>query len=211
MLTDLTIAIDSPLTIHHYPIKMEENFSPQQSLALIQNMIAKTKNNLAENRLYFLFWGWITFIAILSQFALIVWLQYERHYLVWLITIPASIFTVIYSVRYERKTGVRSFVGDSMSALWVGIGISFGILSFIISKSPGGWNYCWPFFILFYGLGTFVSGMLIQFRPLIVGGIINWVLAIVCVFLPMEYQLLMGALAILTSYIIPGHLLPSKN
>lgn len=190
---------------------MEENFSPQQSIALIQNMIAKTKNNLAENRIYFLFWGWVTFIAILSQFALIVWLKYERHYLVWLITIPASIITVIYSMRHERREKVRSFVGDSMSALWVGMGVSFGVLSFIISHLPGGWNNCWPFFILFYGLGTFVSGMLIQFRPLVVGGILNWALAIVSVFLPVEYQLLTAALAILTSYIIPGHLLPNKN
>lgn len=190
---------------------MEENFLPQQSLALIHNMIAKAKNNLAENRVYFLFWGWLTFIAILAQFVLKVWLQYDRHYLVWLISVPAVIFTIIYSARHERKSGVKTFVSDSMGALWTGLGISFGVLSFLISRLPGGWENCWPFFILFYGLGTFVSGMIIQFRPLVVGGIFNWVLAIVCAFLPFDYQLLMGALAILTSYIIPGHLLPSKN
>lgn len=36
---------------------MEENFSPQESLQLIQSMISKTKTNISENRFYFLFWG----------------------------------------------------------------------------------------------------------------------------------------------------------
>ena len=70
-----------------------------------------------------------------------------------------------------------------------------------------GWQYCFPFFILFYGLGTFISGKLIRFTPLIIGGIINWILAAVSVHFPYDDQMLFAAGALLTSYIIPGHLL----
>jgi hypothetical protein len=41
----------------------EEKFSPEQSLQLIQSMISKTKQDLSENGIYFLVWGWLTFIA----------------------------------------------------------------------------------------------------------------------------------------------------
>jgi hypothetical protein len=81
----------------------------------------------------------------------------------------------------------------------------------IISRLPGSWLHAWPFFILFYGMGTFISGKFLQFRPLVIGGIFNWVLALACLFVPYDYQMLLAALAILTSYIIPGHLLNNTN
>ncbi|MEN9686504.1 MAG: hypothetical protein RLZZ28_2290, partial [Bacteroidota bacterium] len=50
-------------------------------------------------------------------------------------------------------------------------------------------------------------GRLIHFRPLIIGGLINFGLAAISVKFSFDYQLLIGAIAILISYIIPGHLL----
>ena len=190
---------------------MEDNFSPQDSLQLIHSMISKTKANLRENRIYFLLWGWVSFIAIISQFILKVMLRYERHYLVWLVTIPTVIFTIIYSRRTHNGQAVKTYIGESMSNLWTGIGISFFILSLIISSSNGGWNNAWPFFILFYGLGTFVSGRILQFSPLVIGGIFNWALAIASIYVAYDYQLLLAATAILTSYIIPGYLLGTNK
>lgn len=189
---------------------MEENFTPQQSLQLIESMIKKVRSDIGANRFYFLFWGWTTFLALLAQFTLKVVMQYRHHYLVWVCVVPAVIFTIIYSNRHQRKT-VSTYVGDSMKYLWMGIGISFFILSFIISNTTGGWLIAYPFFILFYGLGTFISGMFLKFKPLIIGGIFNWMLACICVLLPYDYQLLTAAVAILSSYIIPGHIIQTHR
>jgi apolipoprotein N-acyltransferase len=121
------------------------------------------------------------------------------------------IITIIKSNK-QSSSSYSTYVGDSMKYLWIGIGISFFVLSIIISQTPGSWYIAYPFFIMFYGLGTFVSGMFLKFKPLIIGGIFNWVLACVCVLLPYDYQLLMAAAAILTSYIIPGHIIqPLKS
>lgn len=186
---------------------MEENFNPHQSLAVIQSMINKTRSNLSENRFYFLLWGWLCFFAFLMQFVLKTVVRYQHHYIVWFLTIPAVIITIMYSKRQGQKEMVRTYTGENMGNLWMGIGISFFILSIIISNLPDGWLYAYPFFILFYGMGTFVSGRILQFRPLVTGGIINWILALVCIYVEYDYQLLLGAAAILASYIIPGHLL----
>lgn len=186
---------------------MEENFSPQQSLQLIQAMINKTKTDISDNRFYFLLWGWYAFIAMLVQFYLKVGAGYERHYFVWLGTIPAVIITIIHSARANRKKSARTYIGESMSYLWSGVGISFFVLCVIITSTKEGWMYSYPFFILLYGLGTFISGRMLKFTPLVVGGIFNWVLACVSANVSFDYQLLCGAAAILTSYIIPGHLL----
>ena len=190
---------------------MEEHFSAEDSLQLIRSMIDKTKARLSENRFYFLLWGWVTFLAILLQFFLKVVLQYEHHYLVWLAVLPTMFITMRYSAQRHKNRSVRTYIGDSMSYLWTGIGISFFVLSFIISNARDGWMNGYPFFILFYGLGTFVSGRILKFTPLILGGIFNWVLAIVSIYVHFDYQLLLAAAAILTSYIIPGHLLGTNK
>lgn len=166
---------------------------------------------MSENSIYFLFWGWFSFIAILTQFFLKVVLHSKYHYLVWTLTIPMVIITILYSIKRQRTKAIRTYVGDNMGYLWTGIGVSFFILSFIVSNASEGWNFSYPFFIMLYGLGTYVSGKIIQFRPLVVGGIINWVLACSSVFFSFDYQLLFAAAALLSSYIIPGHLLGVKK
>ena len=90
------------------------------------------------------------------------------------------------------------------------MGISYFVLSMILTKV--GWETSvFPFFIMMYGLGTFVSGSILQFRPLVIGGIIAWALAIGAVYVEYDYQMLFGAAAILVSYIIPAYMLRSGN
>lgn len=190
---------------------MPDHFSPQQSLQLIQSMIAKTKSHMGENRFYFLLWGWVVLLAILVQFVLKVVLHYRHHYLVWLVTIVAVFATIWHNRRQSSKSKVRTYVGESMNSLWMGIGISFFVMSFIISAGIG-WLHAWPFMILMYGLGTFISGKILQFKPLVVGGIANWLIATVTVFLPYDYQLLAAAAAVAISYLIPAYLIkPEKQ
>ncbi len=191
---------------------MQEDFSPQQSLQLISAMIEKTRANMSENTFYFLLWGWVIFLTILLEFVLKNFIRYEYHYMVWLVTFPATAITLLHAAKRRRQRSFTTYVGESMGNLWAGIGISFFVLSFIISNTKEGWANAYPFFILFYGLGTFVSGRIIKFTPLVVGGIFNWVLACIAAFVPYDFAMLLAAAAILTSYIIPGHLLRSyKN
>ena len=48
----------------------EENFSPKDSLQVIHSMIEKTKQDISDNAIHFLVWGWITFLACVGQFIL---------------------------------------------------------------------------------------------------------------------------------------------
>ncbi len=189
---------------------MQEHFSPQQSLQLIQSMIAKTKSDIGANRYYFLLWGWIVFGAILTQFFLKVVFKYQHHYAVWLVTFVAVALTIWRNKHDDKKSGVRTYIGDSIGYLWMGLGISFFVMTFIISVSIG-WLHAWPFMILMYGVGTFISGKILQFSPMVVGGIINWIIAAACPFVAYDYQLLLAAAAIAVSYIIPAYLIKKEK
>ena len=188
----------------------EEKFTPQESISLIQAMISKTKQRMSDDSIYYLVWGWITFTACTAQFVLKHIYEYEKHYMVWCLTIVGVIFSAWYGSRQERAKKVKTYVGDSIKYLWIGMGIAYFVLSMILTKY--GWDkIVFPFFIMLYGLGTFISGNIIQFRPLVYGGIIASGLAIGAAYVEYDYQMLFAAAAILLSYIIPAYMLRYKN
>jgi hypothetical protein len=192
------------------PAMKEENFSPEQSLQLIQSMISKTKQTMSDNSIYFLVWGWITFFACTAQFILKHIYQYDKHYLVWAVTIVGIVFTNYRGMKEGKKVKVKTYLDESMSYLWIGMAACFFVLSLILTKL--GWGFSvFPFFIMLYGLGTFVSGNFLKFRPLIIGGVCAWLLAIGATFASYDYQMLFGAAAILISYIIPAYLLQRRD
>jgi hypothetical protein len=187
-----------------------ENFSPQESLKLIQSMIEKTRQDMGDNSKYFLLWGWVTFVACIGQYVLKNVFDYEKHYLVWLLIIPAIIVSTYMGIKEERAQKANTYIGDSMKYLWMGMGISFFVLGMILSRL-GPNNSIFPFFMLLYGLGTFVSGKILQFKPLVYGGLAAWAMAIASVYFNYDYQILFAAAAILVSYIIPAYMLRYKN
>jgi hypothetical protein len=190
-------------------MQQQSNFSPDESLKLIQAMIGKAKSEFTDNAFYFLMWGWLVLASALLQYVLFVWIKVNWHYMAWLLIVPAIVYTIFRSTRDASKRKVTTYIDESIGALWQGIGISFNALMaifFII-----GWQQAYPFFILMYGIGTFISGGIIRFKPLQVGGALCWVLAVLTALLPYAEQILMLALAILISYLIPGYLLKKQG
>jgi hypothetical protein len=188
----------------------EENFSPQDSIRIIQSMISRTQQSISDKSIYFLVWGWITFVACTGQFILKHVYNYEKHYVVWWLVIVGIAFSAWYGIKGDKNRKVRTYVGDSIKYLWIGMGIAYFVLSMILSKY--GWDkIVFPFFIMLYGLGTFISGCILQFRPLVIGGIMAFALAIGAAFASYDYQMLFGAAAILVSYIIPAYIMRSRN
>ncbi|TKK68322.1 hypothetical protein FC093_11865 [Ilyomonas limi] len=183
----------------------EPEFSPQQSLQLIRSMIETTKNTISNQSHYFLLWGWAVMIGCLLQYYLKVIAGYPQYHLAWLITPVALAIHFLLAYRDAKQIRVRTFINEANAYLWTGIGLSFFVLAFVFIKI--GWQYCFPFYIAFYGMGTFVSGGLIKFKPMIIGGLLCFPLVIVAAFSGYDTQTLLTALAVFISYIIPGHIL----
>jgi hypothetical protein len=185
----------------------EKELSPHESLSIISSMIEKTKHSISDSSHYFLLWGYAAFVGCVGQYVLMV-LHYKQHYQVWWITVLALVVHIYFIVRDTKKERVSTFISDANGYMWMGIGFSFTVLAFIFTRI--GWQYCLPFYVLFYALGTFVSGKMIKFKPLIIGGIISYALAVVTAFVSYDIQLLLAAVSLLLSYIIPGHLLRAQ-
>lgn len=192
-----------------HPPKADVDFSPEESISLIHSMITQARGSVADNSFYLLFWGWLVFLCCISEFLIKVILQNPNHSVVWWSMPVGGIITAIYSFRQSRKLRVLSFVDQALDFLWVGIGIAFGLLVYI-NIVANTWANAFTYYILLYAIGTFVTGRLLRFKPLMIGGLLNFVLAGVCSHFSYDYQLLIASLALLVSYIIPGHLLRNR-
>jgi len=186
----------------------DNDFSPQESLQLITSMIETTKSSISDSSHFFLLWGWATMIGCLVQYYLLAIVHYEHHYYAWFVTPIAVILHVIFIYKYEKRERVKTFISEGNSYVWIIIGLSFMALFAVFTKI--GWQYSFPFYIMLYGIGTFISGSLIKFKPMKIGGLACLVLVAITPFLDYTFQILLAAFAILISYIIPGHLLRNQ-
>lgn len=182
-------------------------FSPDESIRLIQQMISKARTGLSANAKYFLLWGWAAFAACIAQFTLQE-LNYPHPYNVWLLMPVCAIITILMARRDNRHATVKTYIDEGMGYLWIGMGISFFVLALLFVKV--GWQYCIPFFMLLYGLGTFISGKLLRFNAFTFGGILSFALAAIAVWFSPVYHPLFGAASLMACYIIPGHMLQNR-
>ena len=103
------------------------NLTTEENLALIAKSIQQTKNNLYEQRFYYLFWGWLVLATSLAH-SLLAYLEIiVKPYLVWPVLMGAGfIITLGYGYASSRKTGrVESLLDRSLKHLWIILGISF--------------------------------------------------------------------------------------
>lgn len=188
-------------------IKMEqENFKVEDSLQLIDLMINKAKNRLVDDGFLFIFWGWLVFLVAVS-FYVLTKLNIENAFLVWYAMPAGGIFTMLYVLRMQKKERVKSFVDEYLMY----IGIAFGVSLTIILVM--GWKLqmnCYPMVILLYALTTFIYGGILKFRPLVMFGALSFPISIGAFFTDFHTQILLLALSVFVSYIIPGHMLQFK-
>jgi hypothetical protein len=195
-------------------METENDFSPQQSLQLIESMINRSKDKFAEDGLMYLFWGWLVFACSLLQFILLHIMQYPRHYIVWLATIPAFIFQFLYVYKKRKQQTVVTYTGYIIGFVWITFAVVIILLSFLIGFLTTGEYYTHIIHILLavYGMPVFLTGVIIRFRPLIYGGIACWILCIASTFIKVyDYQFLCIPVSMLVAWIIPGYMLRLKN
>lgn len=184
-----------------------ENLTAQQSLDIITSMIQQAKGKARQNAFHFLLWGWVVMLANLGMYALNL-IGYEHPYIVWIITIPAWIISMYRGFIQGRQEGASTYFGTITVWLWV----SYGICIFTCVAFGNKLNYQLnPLIITISAIPTFVSGVLLRFRPVIFGGAAFWIFGIIGFLTPVETQPLVGAIAILCGYLVPGYLLKSKK
>lgn len=184
----------------------EQNISPEESLQIITGMIGKAKSNFARGgSFYFILWGSIIALADFGHFGLMKFTDYSYPYIVWLLVIPAVIITIIYSIKMGNKRIVMPSSFDRIyGKLWWAIFVCIVMVLAFMSNL----NYqTTPVILLFSAVGTYVTGEVLRFKPLIFGGFCLAACAAVAFMVPIDYQYLIAGIGMCLGYLVPGFML----
>src|SRR6185369_8423855 len=122
----------------------------------------------------------------------------------------------IYQLFYLRKKigrqRVRTYTDEIIGFVWITFLILMILIMFLVGRidDPNKFALIDPAFLILYGMPTFLSGIILKFRPLIIGGIGCWVLSVIATFVSPEYHLLFLPVAMIMGWIIPGYLLRKR-
>lgn len=178
----------------------------EESLRIIRSMIESTKQDLRDNGSWFLLWGWLVFVACITHFVLME-VGYEKPYLAWMLMPLGGVISIIKGMREEKSQKVKTHIDEFMKHVLIAFLVSLFI---VLGFGPKLGLNTYPLIMMVYGFWLYISGGAINFRPLQIGGMINWALTIVAFFVGFDIQLVLLAAAVLLGYIIPGYILRSR-
>jgi hypothetical protein len=196
-----------------------ENLSmtPEESFNIINKAIANFKLNYRETAKVFLLWGWVLALASFSNFILLkilysrganesMWLFSICNWAVFILIGFIIMFFMARKINKDKK--VFSYLESYFKNLWTVTAASFFIATFLCIKmeiNPP------PVMLLIAGIATTTSGLLIKFRPVIIGGMAFLLFSIASTFVSNEYISLIVCAAIICGYLIPGYFLKSAK
>lgn len=216
----------------------EKQLSEKESLQLITDMIQKVKNGYHDKGVGPLLWGTVVAIASFVSYLQLAY-GFQLPFDIWWIVLLAIIPQIIL-VNQDRKTQqIKRHEEEALHAVWMVYAITIFGLSFFQGVVPdaaehlmqlNGWQIVkhqinnskpdevikpftpsfYSMYILIYGFPTLVTGLVKKFWPMIIGAIITYVLFVVSCFTETKYDFLLGAIAALVCWFIPGIILRTK-
>ena len=182
-----------------------------EELAIITRMrgeVMSRRELTGEN--LFLAWGYPTVLVLLVEFAaLLIW---NEDWCAWLwagipvIGIPLMIYFL--NEDYER-THSRTLEQNIILVMWIFIGFASCVGGAAMGFSGVFQQAFFAYLSLLCGMGCFMTGITLHFRPKTICGILASLLSAVPLFFQGDlwpWQLLVTAVTITISLIIPGHL-----
>jgi len=183
---------------------MEKELSSKESLALITEMINRAKKEAAgDGSFHLLLWGWVIAVCDLSHYGLAK-AGFYAPYIVWLLVIPATIVSVVYSRKFAKEARVKTHLDTVLSELWL---VVYLVIIALVAFMPMlDFNHN-PVILLVSTIGVFITGALIRAKALKYGAVVLAVGALIGFLLPVDDQYLVAGIAMILGYLVPGYYL----
>jgi hypothetical protein len=189
-------------------MEQEQTLNPNESLALITETISKTKEDIRQHSFNFLLWGWLLIAAVAARYLIQNFTDSQHFFVPFPITGALGItLTALFYWRKQLK-GTQTYLSYFILRLWMVL--TLGFVAVVIASVSQTIQPA-PYIMIISGMGTLITGIVIRFRSLQIGGVIFLACAIFSSFLPNDYKDLVHGLAIIPGFLIPGYLLKNSK
>ncbi len=183
--------------------------SNEESLHIITEMISRTRLKVSQGSFHLILWGWLILFCVVGEYILIRFTAVSSPWNIWFLTLAGALGSGLYGFLKGRRERVRTYADSIFMWTWLGF-VPVAALLIIYLCIDRSFGLIPPFIMLVASLPTFISGIIIRFRPLIVGGVLMSLLSVTAFFAgPSSHHLAMAA-AMLAGYLIPGYLIRKR-
>ena len=204
-------------------IQPEKKLSEKESLDLIAQMINKAKDSCHDTGIAAIMWGAVIAICSLVRLSEIHF-GYELPFDIYWLTFAAVIPQIYFTVKEKKQRKAKAYGDVFFDNLWMAFGICIFLMIFITGsiynelkpmaeeyqKLSGRsvpfhfYEFSSSFFLLLYGLPTFVTGVSMKFKPMLWGGLLCWVCCIITLYTTIKIDLILIAVSSIFAWFIPG-------
>lgn len=197
-------------------MQTEEQITGKKSMSIIKEMMEVSSKNLQKDGLLIFVWGIAIvlgrFFYFFPEIKLISHrLTFVLHTLSWMLGIAAILFTIYYVFFYKK--GVKTYVSQTVIYTWIGILIVDNLIIMFIKQKTGDVNFTLlhPIQMSLIGLALFVTSGLYREKLLLLGGLVYWIAAYLCLDYRIPIQFIFECGAGFIGFLIPGAWLYYKS
>lgn len=184
----------------------EKPLSEKESLDLIAGMIGQAKNHYYESGSSALLWGFTNVICFVLAYFKFTNQGFSFPFNPFWLMLVAGGLQIYFHKREKRFRGAVTFSDEALVYVWSAFGISIFILTIVGGMSQIGYVTL-PMILTLFAIPTFICGCIKKFTSMTIGGIVCWILSIICFLYKSNEAFLMVALGALFAWVIPGIIL----
>jgi len=186
----------------------EKLMTGEDSLRVITEMINKTRVSVAQASFHLLLWGWLIFACSLSEFVLWKYAGWANSWYVWFAVIAGVFVSLAYGfVKGKRE---RIFTYGTKIYIWTWIAFFLASVVFFI-VFPVKTGNVGKYMLLIAAIPLLISGVILNFWPMMWGAVAFWILAILAHFGGETVSGLAMPAAMVIGYLVPGYLLRKRG
>jgi hypothetical protein len=193
-----------------------EIFDEAQSIKVIQEMIHVAQNKMRNDAILLIVWGYAASLpAPIKYFKEILFLPNRVMFLLKFVdpVLPllALAFTIYYIINEQKK--VTTYIGTSLRYVWISLFGCMVLTNLILHNVTHEVNFTLqhPLFMVLTAFAILVTGVILRYKLIIIGGLVFGILAYFASFLSLHDQMLLDGIGWFLALAIPGHLLYFKR
>lgn len=193
-----------------------ESFDENQSLLVIREMIQLSKKKIRNDGILLIVWGYAASLpSLISYFKEILFLPNRMMFLLKFVdpVLPllALAFTIYYILNERKK--VTTYIGASLRYVWISLFGCMVLTNLILNNVTHEVNFTLqhPLFMVLTAFAILVTGVILRYKPVILGGVVFGILAYFASLLLLHDQFLLDGIGWFLALAIPGHILYFKR
>lgn len=193
-----------------------EQFDERKSLQVIQEMIQVSQRKIKNDGILLIVWGYAASLPPLINYLKEILFLPNRVMLLLkfadlVLPLLAFAFTIYYILRERKK--VTTYIGASLRYVWISLFGCMVLTNLILYNVTHEVNFTLqhPLFMVLTAFAILVTGVILRYKLIILGGIVFGILAYIASFLILHDQLFLDGIGWFLALAIPGHIMYFKR